>query len=318
MSSKASRRVLTGLEATPGTYQAVDTALHCIEAAFGPKVDIVFPEEDLGTYAKPRSYIGASHGEGALKFDALYDELPYPLAMALGNVSPVGGAPPYAWTWPLPNATATAFATFVLELTDGGSWVVRGKDVFAKDLTISMVEKKAWQVAVSLLGGETDYPAGISGNPMPGTENPVRFADTKLYMDALYANVGDTEWTDAFLAAEWKITDLQHQKAFGGSEWPTGRGNARYSVSLKLTLECDTAKTRTLRDLLLTQGTIAIRLQADDGTYTATIDGSYVVTNVPPLNDKAGNNTVVIEMELLRDSSGNTGEIVVESPLAAL
>lgn len=321
MSGRAQRRVCVGLEGTAGQAAPVDIALHAT-GELRPVVDKVAPEEDVGTFASPRHYVGAYHGEGSIKADpASFEEGPTLASMALGSVSPVGGVAPYTWTFPLPDDTAPTIAPYTVEVTDGEDWTCRTTYGFCPSLTISGEAGKAWAISGDLVGADTDYPVALSANPTLAAVTPIRMGKTALYLDDLYANIGDTKLTGAFISFEWKIDKLLHQKQLAeGYLYPTSHGSDRYSVALKLVLECDNATVRALRDHVLTTDLKAVRIEAIETALTteARLDGMFRVMEVGTLDDRDGNNIVAVTLELEKDTLGNTGEVEFICSLAAL
>lgn len=318
MSSKALRQVLIGLQSSAGVGVIPDFALRAL-LDLKPKVNKVVVDEDIGSFAPARHYIGSIMPEGKLTAEAaLYEELPYLMAMAMGLETPAGGGSPYTWTFALPDATAESFALFSVEYTDGNIWVVRAEDVFATGLTISGEAGQAWKVELDLTGGETTYPAALTGTPSPLTTNgTVRMADTSLYIDSAYANLGTTIMAE-LISFSWKLDNLQHVKQFAGSLYPNGRGNDRWKVSLEVIAEVENSVMQSERDLLLATTQSAVRIQATSGVFGATIDGMYMLKEVDTLDDRDGNNIVKLTYSGEKDASNNTGSVVVKSSLAAL
>lgn len=318
MSSKAQRQVLIGLQSSAGVGVVPDFALRAL-LDLKPKVDKIVVDEDIGSFAPVRHYIGSIMPEGKLTVEAaLYEELPYLMAMAMGLETPAGGGSPYTWTFTLPDATAESFALFSMEYTDGNIWVVRAEDVFATGLTISGEAGRAWKVELDLTGGETTYPAALTGTPSPLTTNgTVRMADTSLYIDSAYANLGTTVMAE-LISFSWKLDKLQHVKQFAGSLYPNGRGNDRWEVSLEIIAEVENSVMQSERDLLLATTQSAVRVRAVSGVFEATIDGMYMLKEVDSLDDRDGNNIVKLTYTGEKDASNNTGSVVVKSSLAAL
>ena len=318
MTSKALRQVVIGLQADPGTGVVPDFALRAM-ISLEPKVDKIVVEEDIGSFAPGRHYIGSVMPEGSLSVDgALYEEIPHFISMAMGIETPAGGGSPFTWTWDLPDDLANSFALYSVEYTDGGTWVVRAIDVFSTGLTISGEATKAWKVECSLAGGETTYATALTGTPAPLTTNGViRMADTLCYIDALYANLGVTQMAE-LISFTWKLEALQHFKQFAGSLYPNGRGNDKWQVSLEVLAEVENAVMADLKADLLTTTQVAVRIAATSAPFSATIDGNYFVQKVKSIEDRDGNNTVSFSLIGEKDASDNTGSVVVLSSLAAL
>lgn len=320
MSSKAQRVVYLGKE-TPGaegTAVAVDVALRAL-CDLEAKPDKIVPDEDIGSFAPSRHYIGSITAEGKLIMDGYFEHVPYPLSMALGDgsVGVISGAH-YPWTFAIPNATADTFATYTIEYSDGVNHIVRAADVFSKGLEIKGEAGKTWMFTVDLLGATVTFPAAVSAAPTPpATPVSMRMADTILYMDDLYANLGATAMPK-LISFTWKLEDLQHQKLFAGSLYPSGRGNDRWKISLELIAEIDQAKIESEKDKLLTTGQTAIRIKCDPGTPDCAIDMMYMLQSVSTLDDRDGNNTVKMVYMGEKGALGDTGVITANSTLASL
>jgi len=317
MTSKAQREVLIGLQGSANTGVDVDTALRAV-ASMHPVVEKKVPDEDIGSYAPARHYIGAEHAEGSLEQSGLYQEGPYMASMAMGKVNPTGSGP-WTWLFPLPDAAATGFALWSLEYTDGGTNIVRSVDTFATDLEISGEAGDAWELKASLVGGQLTLPDAVTASPTPSTVTlAIKMADTTLYVDSTYAGIGGTPISDALIGFSWKLEKLQHQKQFAGSIYPKGQGNDKWEVTLELTLEADNATTQAEIDKILLTTQSAIRVQSVSGTYYARIDGVFRMDDVKSLDDRDGNNIIKLTYKGEKDSSDNTGGVTFINYLSAL
>jgi len=284
-----------------------------------PVVDKVHVDENIGSYAPARHYIGSSKAEGTLNLDGLYQEVPYIIAMAMGAESPAGGGDPYTWTWALPDTTPETFSLWTVEYTDGDVWVLHAVDVFATGLTISAEAGKSWQFEAPLVGGEITYISALGASLSPGTTlTAIRMADTVLSIDNTYAGIGVTPVSNALINFSWGLENLQHQKLFAGSLWPSGRGNAKWQVTLEMTVEVATAVFESERDKHLTKAQTAVHLKATSGAHSATIAGMFMLEDVASLEERDGNNIVTFSYLGEMDASDNTGYVEVLSSLDAL
>lgn len=318
MSASALRQIVIGLQTSAGVGVTPDFALHAV-ASLSPQVDKVIVPEDVGTFAPVRHYIGSVQPKGSLNADGIFEEIPYMLSMAMGNVTPAGGGSPYTWTFGLPTTVAEDFALYSVEFTDGGTHVVRAEDVFATDLTITGTAGKTWQFVNTLAGGATTYPGVLTGTPSALTTlTPIRMADTVLYVDAAYANVGTTAVSAALIDFSWKLEGLQHIKQFAGSLYPNGRGNDRWKTTLELTIEASDATFQTEAAKLLNTTQTALQVKATSGSYSIALQGMFMLQNWDTLDDRDGNNTVKYTYVGEQDASANTGAVVALSSLAAL
>lgn len=320
MSSVAQRVIYVGKE-TPGsegTPVTVDVALRA-KLDFEPKPDKITPDEDIGSFADSRHYIGSLTAEAKLTIDGYLDHVPIPLSMALG-AGTVGSvvAGHYPWTFALPNATAPTFATYTVEYSDGVNHVVRSADVFAKGLEIKGEAGKSWVFTADLVGANTDYPAAVSASPVPPVSpTAMLMANTGIWIDDLYANIGVTIMPN-LISFSWKLENLQHAKLFSNSLYPTGRGNNKYKATLEIIAEMEQAKINSEKAKLLNTGLTAIRIKCDPGTPDCAIDAMYMLKEVGTLDDRDGNNIVKMVYMAQKDTLGNTGRITANSTLASL
>lgn len=320
MTSRALREVLIALQGAAGTPDDVDVALHAT-CTLKPKVTKIHPEEDIGSHAPKRHYVAQVQPEGVLTLpDATYEEIVYPIAMALGEETPsTGNGAPYTWTWVLPDSTAPTMVFFTLEYTDGGTYVVRGEAVFAKSLTISGEAAQGWKVEAELVGGQIDLPDAVSASPAPDTApTPITMAATTLLVDTTWAGIG-TNLVEELISFNWKLEDLLHVKQYAGSLYPNGRGSASWKTTLELVLEVSAAEAQTFADAVLTTTQYAVEIKGYvDANNSCLIDGMYMVENVDTLDDRDGNNTIKVTLLGEKDASDNTGAITVVNDIDAL
>jgi hypothetical protein len=319
MTSKAQRQVLVGLQAQAGTGVNVDTALRAT-CSLKPAVTKIHPEEDIGSFAPARHYIGQIRPEGNLILDGTYEQCLILLAMALGTVSP-SGTGPYTWTFDLPDATASLneFSLWTVEYTDGDDQIIRAEDVFAKALTISGEAGGQWIFEAELDGGETTIPAAVSASPaLDDTVTPIRMAETLLKVDSTYAGIGTTT-VEELISFTWKLEELQHAKQYAGSLYPNGRGNAKWKVTLELILEMAAAEAHSFADAVLATTQFAVQIRGYvDANDSCLINGMYMVEEIDTLDDRDGNNTIKITLLGEKDASDNTGAVIVITDVSAL
>jgi len=314
MTSIATRQVCVGLQAVAGTAVNVDTLLRAT-CDLKPSVSKIHPEENIGSYAPARHYVGQIMPEGTLKMDATYEQILIPLSMALGNQTGASGnGAPYTYTWPLPDDVTDepTFDLWTIEYTDGGTYVVRGTDVFASGLTISGAAGEGWQVEAELTGGEVDLPDALSASPaLDDTVTPIKMAETLLYVDTAYASIGGSN-VEELISFNWKLENYLHTKQYAGALYPNGRGTAPWQVTLKLVLEVSAAEAQTFADAVLTTTQYAVRVRGYvDANDYCNIDGMYMVEEVDTLDERDGNNIIAVTLKGEKDASDNTGSIVV-------
>lgn len=323
MSSKALRQVLIGKETNPGEGVTVDVALRAT-ASLKAVPDKVIVEEDIGSFAPARHYIGSLKAEGSLEMDGYYEHAPYPVSMAMGAGNKAGEASPYTWTFELPDDAADTFATYTVEYSDGADHIVHAEDVFATELEISGEAGQTWMFKPTLAGGQVTFPAAVGASLSAGTATSIRMADTTLSIDDTFAGIGTTP-VAVLISFNWKLSNLQHQKLFAGSLWPSGRGNNKWETTLELIVEIEEATIEAEKAKLLTTAQSAIEIAALDEDaggegvdYSATISGMYMLQDVDTLDDRDGNNIVKLTYKGEKDSSDNTGSIVIATSLSAL
>lgn len=298
MSSKAKRRILIGLESTPGDGATVDVALRAV-ASLKAMPDKITPEEDVGSFAYQRHFIGSLRAEGSLEFDAYYEHAPYPISMGLGQGG-VSSTGPEEWIFALPvGATPPTFATYNVEYTDGNNHIVKAVDVFATDLEISGEAGGSWMITSTLTGANVTFPAAVGASPTPPLPvTPILMAQTTLK----FADGGDLDGaspTGVLISFTWKLESLLHSKLFAGALYPTGRGTAQWKTTLELIVEIDNAVVEAQKDKLLNTSQTYIRVGADAPDaggagidWKMYIDGTYFLQDVETLDERDGNNTV--------------------------
>lgn len=321
MSATTKKAFYIGKETTLGTAVPVTVALRVTDGNLRPAVDKILVEENIGSFAPPRHYIGSIMAEGDITQDAIYEQAPYMCALALGVGSV--GAPVstiYPWTFLWPDATTPTPYYATAELTDGVNHVVKATDVFATDLEISGEAGQSWQFKETLTGGEVTLPAAVSASPaILAPVTSILMADTVLSIDPLYANLGTTP-CPVLISFTWKLENLQHSKQFAGALWPTGHGFDRWQITLEVVVEMENSVVETTKDKVLTTDTVAIRLKANPAGagQDFSIDGSYFLKEIGTLDDRDGNSTIKLTFNGVKDALGNTGLILANSTLAVL
>lgn len=321
MSATTKKKFTLAKQSALGSAAVATVVLRLTDANLRPVVDKILVEENIGSFAPPRHYIGSLHGEGDITQDGFYEQAPYMCALALGVGSV--GAPVstiYPWTFLWPNATTPTPYYATAELDDGVNHIVHCVDTFATDLEISGEAGQSWQFKETLMAGETTLPAAVSASPtmlLPAT--PILMADTVLSIDPLYANLGTTP-CPVLISFTWKLENLQHSKQFAGALWPTGHGFDRWSITLEVVVEMENSVVETTKDKLLTMDTMAIRVIANPSGagQDFKIDGSYALFELGTLDDRDGNSTIKMTFKGLADVLGNTGLILANSSLAVL
>jgi len=322
MSSKAKRVVYIGKQADFGTGVNVDVALRAM-SSYKMMTEKIKVEENIGSYAPARHYIGSVKSGGELSLPAAYyDHAPYLVSMALGDGATVFNDPDTTWTFAIPDATVDTIAVYSLEYGDGANHIVRGVDVFATGLEISGEAGKAWVIKVPAVGGATTKPAAHTATPSPtAAPRTIKMADTTLSIDDAWAGLGTTP-LPKLISFTWKLENLFHQKLFAGSLSPNDYGNDVWAISLEVTVEAEHAVTEAEMDKMLTEDLSVVQIYANDSvaasTYEFQINGVYFIEDVSELDDRDGNNIIKLKYSGQKDGSGNTGNLIINSALAAL
>jgi hypothetical protein len=318
MSSIAQRVFYIGNETTPGTGVTVDVALRAT-GSLQVMPTKKRPEEYIGSFAPTRHYITSLRAQGELTMPGTYEQAPYMVSMALGAGAVVTTSDPEEWSFLLPMAgTAPTFSTYTCEYSDGANHIVKATDVFSTALEISGEADGEWMFKNTLVGGNATFPAAVSATPTPpATPRAILMAETALK----WADDGDLESAvamDEFISFVYKVENLQHQKLFAGSLYPTGRGHNVWNVSLELTVEIDNATVEAQKEKLLTneQTAIQIRAEAVDAggegiDWYAEIRGVFHLADVGVIDERDGNNIVKLtysgEKDILIDAITTQG-----------
>lgn len=319
MTSKAQRQIILGLETVPGDGATPDVALRAI-MEFRAMPDKITPETDIGSFAPPIPYIGSLKAGGKIEMpDGYYEHAPYLISMALGAGSKTGSADPWTYTWNLPDGTPPTFATYRAEYTDGDDHVVSANDVFGTGLEITGGAGKAVAINTDIVGGSVTFPGSLGATLSPlAVPTYIRMAETGLWMDDAFGSIGTTAVAE-FISFSWKLEDLQHQKQFGNSLYPTGRGNGRWKVTLEIVAEVSAAKVATEKAKLLNSSTTAIRIRSSASSNDQlTIDGPYALVELESLDDRDMNNIIKFVYQGVKDASGNVPSVVCKTNLSAL
>lgn len=174
-----------------------------------------------------------------------FDDLPYRLSAGLkGNVSAVGGAAPYTWTYQVASLTADDFDYFTGETGDdtAASDGIEGFGGVADTLEEEMPQDlgpwshtDAWIFAGATLA--TDKTGGLTVDETPAF---VFGADTVVYMDVAALSIGITPLVDAVHGVTIRVSNNLDEKRFAnGSNTRfnlAGYGRGAREIELVLTL----------------------------------------------------------------------------------
>lgn len=303
MASQGEIHVLLGAESSPGTT-ASTFEIWRGTAELHEMRDRTFAEENVGLISKNTRFADyMTHSEGTLATEqATYEGIIYPLAMNIQDVTPTGG-PTYTWTFDPTLGDVADPATMTLRYGIDGKYY-QADYVIGTNLSISANAGEAWQVTSDIAGGTVTTSGYVSSETL-SAQNAILAGNTSIYIDTSWAGIGGTE-IDAYLINwTWEIPGY-HQKQFqDGNLEPTGHGLDKRAATLTMTVEWDTAQDATERTAYRNGTTRFIRIRANDGTRTATIDGAYVITDMATIGNRDGNITVEYTLESFFDTTSS-------------
>lgn len=309
--------VLLGAEASPGST-ASSFKIWRGTAELHEMRDRQFADETVGLMSKNTRFADVSLGsEGTLATDqATYEQIIYPLAMTIQDTTPTGG-PTYTWTFDPTLGDVATPQTVTLRYGIDGKFY-QSDYVIGTNLSISANAGEAWQVNTDIAGGTVTTSGYISAETLT-TQNAILAGDTSIYINSAWADLGNTEVTGYLINWSWELEGY-HQKQFqDGNLEPTGHGLDKRAAMLNMTVEWDVAQDTTERTAWRNGTTRFIRIKADDGTRSATIDGAYVITDMATIGDRDGNITVDYTLESIYDiTSGEEYKVTVVNSIDAL
>lgn len=303
MAATGEIHVLLGAESSPGTTASTfkiwrgTAELHEVR-------DRQFAEETVGLMSKNTRFADTQlMSEGTIATDqATYEQIIYPLAMVIEDVTPTGG-PTYTWTFDPTLTDVQDPATMTVRYGVDGKYY-QSDYVIGTSLSISSPAAGAWSVSAGLAGGEVTTSGYVSTETLTA-QNAILAGDTSIYINSAWADLGNTIVTGYLIDWTWELPGY-HQKQFQeGSLEPTGHGLDKRAATLNITIEWDTAQDATERTAWRAGTVRFIRLKADDGTRSVTIDGAYVITDMATLGDRDGNITVAYTLESIFDTTSS-------------
>ena len=243
MGERVFKRIQFGKEGTKGAGAAA-TSMFLGDAAVPSDRSYVFPAYNLAVRA--RSDAAHLYQQLVDSFtlnvdDGYFQILPMLLSMALkGGITPVvhtSGQSDYDWAF-TPSLTASnAQDSMAVEIGDD----VQAYEidyVMAKKLTIAgaLGQNQAVKLSADCFGN-TVTPVTFTGALTPPTVEPMVANKTQLYIDALWANKGNTEKTGLLRDFSLDIITGLHPKIHGNSLTMDSHGEGYIDAMLKMTLE---------------------------------------------------------------------------------
>ena len=329
MAERALSKLQFGKEsaAARGTPVAADTLL-LGGAIGGIPVDreVSHPEDALGVRARSSRAVFYQYlAENTISIPAGYfDILPMFLSCGVkGNITAVeqtGSQSDYLWTF-APSMTATnAPDSLTLEMGDDTDAYEVEHLMFQRLKFGGVVAQGIGEAPVSIEG---DYfarqvtKASFTGAITAPTVDTINAGLSRLYIDAAWANRGNTESTSILRAWEVEIMTGLHPKFFGSANrYFSTFGESFLEVMVTLTLEGGAAADAE-RDKWIAGTAQAISLQVsgaqigagDTTQLTLNVWGAY--DNVIPLGDEdRGNN---LHTAVFRGKYGITGATILEA-----
>lgn len=313
------RALQSGKETTWGTAVVASVKRAGItDISFKPNTEVELPEE-LGSLAPSgQSLLLYVDAEGNVKGWCSYEDLPYYLEELFGEVAPSGGGPYVrAYAAPLGTAPVPRLTTFEYNQT-GYVYDVAG--ALISTFQIDIESKKYWTFDANYLAKSiaTGTLAALSNRQV----EPIRAADTVIYMDAFGATVGTTALPTGQIKATISVDTHRHLKDFIGSISPTSWGIDQFDGELTIQFELD-ATSKALLDALIAPGLVTrlFRIKATSGTKVAQIDFAGVLMNPDNLfEDRNGNQTVTFHFAGQTDlgAFGNWYKASVTNSVAVL
>lgn len=318
MSSVAEREILIGTQSSFGTGATVDKALRA-KGQLRIVANKKTVDEDIGSFAHGRRYVASKHLEGSIEMDGYYEDAPYMISMAMGAAAVTGSADPWTWTWTFPDETAITPVGHTVETTDGSNHVHHGEDVIAIEMEISGTAGEGIMIKNTLAGGNVTRPAAVGASLDPlATVTDMLMADTSLHIDDDFGNVGTTE-IGVMIDFTLKLSGMMHTKQFANSLYPTSRGFDKYKLELNLTVEVDNTDIEAEIDKIASNSLSSIQIKSSASSNDEmTLQHVFQLISYETLDSRDGNNTIKLNYESQKDSSDNTGTLVIKTNLEAL
>jgi len=272
----------------------------------------------LGWYGpSPEAEESAQSGEGSIDMIASYEELTRifnGVFTAIAASTTTSGAP-YGYPYTAPVLSTQASYTYTLEYGTTGA-CYRAPGSIINSLTIRGAAGGLWELTADILAKQiVASSSGLSSGTILERINPIRMADTKLYVDAFSTGtMGGTTMAATLIDFELTINPNRHLKTFAGSVNPSSWGDGKWESTLRLTAEYNASAKALVNELLGSTGAVVkrqIRIGALEGTScsvkSVNLDFWGVKTEGETLfGDRDGNMTVELNWVGLY-STGTSG-----------
>jgi hypothetical protein len=245
-----------------------DASLHPIENVEDfPQVGYLGPG--------PLAQLQAVSGEGSWEMVASYEEFPRILnaffTAIVQSSGSVAGTSSGAWNYPYvaPVSSTQIVSTYNMEYGTSGA-AYRSLGSIGKHINISGEAGSFWRANIDWVSKSIIAASQLSTAPVDRTVNPVRMADTLLFVDPFTTGtIGGTSWPATLISFELDIETNRHLKQFAGSINPADWGDAKYETSLRITAEFNANSKAVVDELLGATGagvSRQIRLRATQGS----------------------------------------------------
>jgi len=294
MVATTARVVALGEESSWGTAVAATARLMGLMQADFKIDDTTEVLPDLGRFSpSPNAIQLMLSASGTVSTYGTYEDTPYILDGIFGEATP-SGSNPYVYAYTAPIATAATPKPYSIEYgASGASYVMAGG--LMKTLRISGAAGRYWEVSTDIIGKSiaTVSLASLSDR----TIEPIRMSDTVLHIDAVGGTIGTTS-VSTLISFELNVDTKRHLKTYAGNLAPTGKGEDKWTGSLKLVLEFDSTSKAYVDALLSAKVQKQIQIKATSGSKIATLQfAGTLIGGVPLFSDREGNVTVELNFD---------------------
>jgi hypothetical protein len=207
----------------------------------------------------------SNSGEGNMEMVATYEESPRIMNAFFTAIaaSTITSGSPYNYPYTAPTASTQVVKTYTIEYGTTGA-AYRAPGSVGKHFTIRGEAGGFWTMGVDTIAKQ--IVAATSGLSTASTGlsdrnvNPVRMADTTLYVDAFSTGtIGSTSIAASLISFELDVETNRHLKQFAGSINPSSWGDGKYEGSLRITAEFNSSVKAWVDELLGSTGAAVSR-----------------------------------------------------------
>ena len=218
----------------------------------------------------------AQSAEGTIPGVLTYEDAPNLLnglftysSQSTGNTTG-GTTAPYYYSWTAPVTSTQTVATYPMEYgTSGNAYKLKG--VIFNGITLSGESPGYWRFSIPALARSIEPLAALTTAALVDrTVNPVKVADTAIYVDAFSTGtIGGTALPASLISFELSVESGRHTKMFAGNKFAQSWGDNKMGGTLRTLLEFGST-VKGLVDELLSSSTGAevqrqIRIKASQG-----------------------------------------------------